>query len=450
MPLDHTHSPTARSWLAAANTGDTDFPIQNLPFASFRRAGSGEAFRGGVAIGDQVVDLGRLARWGLFDGLAGEACKACAEPALNAFLAMGKPAWRALRHELFAVLGEGVHPQAREAVLSSLVPQAQAEYRVPVDVGNYTDFYTSEHHARNVGQLRRPDAPLSPNFHWMPIAYHGRASSIVVSGTPVQRPLGQRMPAGATQPAFGPCERLDYELELAVYVGTGNAQGEPIPVADADRHVFGIGLLNDWSARDIQFWENQPLGPFLAKNFATTVSPWIVTLDALAPFRTRWPRNDQLPAPLPYLDEASVREQGALDIRVQALLQTAAMRAAGDAPHPLSSTSFRHQSWTVAQMLAHHTVGGCNLQPGDVIGTGTISGPQPQEAGALIELSRDGREPLALPRGEQRTFLQDGDTVVFRAFAHKAGAVRIGFGACSGTVVPARQGDFAPRSGGIG
>jgi fumarylacetoacetase len=385
------------------------------------------------------VDLGRLARWGLLDGLAGEACEACAQPTLNAFLAMGRPAWRALRHELFAVLAEGAHPQAREAVLSSLVPQAGAEHAVPVRVGNYTDFYTSEHHAANIGRLRRPGAPpLSPNFHWLPIAYHGRASSIVVSGTPVRRPLGQLAPASGLTPGFGPCERLDHEVELAVYVGTGNAQGDAIGVDEADDHVFGIGLLNDWSARDIQFWENQPLGPFLAKNFATTVSPWIVTLDALEPFRTRWPRSAALPPPMPYLDSQAVRERGAYDIRIEAFLQTAGMREAGVDAHRISSTSFRHQSWTIAQMLAHHTVGGCNLQPGDVIGTGTISGPEPQEAGALIELSRDGRQPLELPGGEQRSFLQDGDTVVFRAQAHKPGMASIGFGDCAGTVVPAR------------
>lgn len=434
MPLDHTHAPAARSWLAAANSGTTDFPLQNLPFGVFRRAGADEAFRGGVAIGDQVVDLDRLSRWGLLDGLAGDACKACAQPALNGFLAMGPAAWRALRHGLFALLAEGVHPRAREAVLASLVPQSQAEHGVPARIGNYTDFYTSEHHARNIARLRRPDALPSPNFHWMPIAYHGRASSIVSSGTPVRRPLGQRLPVGAAGPAFGPCERLDYELELAVYIGTGNTHGDPIAVDAADEHVFGIGLLNDWSARDVQFWESQPLGPFLAKNFATTVSPWIVTLDALEPFRTRWTRDDALPAPLPYLDSQGVRERGAFDIRVAACLQSQAMRQAGTAAHQLSSTSFRHQSWTVAQMLAHHTIGGCNLQPGDVIGTGTISGPEPQEAGALMELSRDGQEPVALPGGERRSFLADGDTVVFRAHAHKPGAVRIGFGECAGTI----------------
>jgi fumarylacetoacetase len=309
---------------------------------------------------------------------------------------------------------------------------------VPARIGDYTDFYTSVYHATNIGRQFRPDNPLMPNFKWIPIGYHGRSSSIGVSGQCFQRPVGQNMAAGATQPGFGPCRRLDYELELGIFIGAGNALGEPIPIAQAESHVFGLVLLNDWSARDLQAWEYQPLGPFLAKNFATTISPWIVTLEALAPFRAPFPRPAEDPQPLPYLESPENRRQGAFDVQLELLLQTPRASEQGAQPARLSLTSYRHAYWTVAQMVTHHTVAGCNLQSGDLLGTGTLSGPTLDQACALIELTTGGKHPLALPSGESRTFLEDGDTVIIRGWCEKSGAARIGFGECRGTVLPAR------------
>jgi fumarylacetoacetase len=434
---NHTHDPARTSWLVSANVADTDFPIQNLPFAVFRRAGSSESWRGGVAIGDRIVDLAALDAAGRLQGLAAQAAAACAQPALNAFMALGPPAWQALRHGLFALL----EAQAAPGVLDGcLVPQAEAEFSVPARIGDYTDFYTSYHHALNIGKLFGIDE-VAPNFHHMPVAYHGRASSVVVSGTPVRRPLGQSKAPAAAAPGFGPCAWLDYELELGIFVGTGNALGTPVPLRDAESHLFGICLLNDWSARDIQGWEMQPLGPFLAKNFSTSISPWIVSMEALAPYRVGWQRDPAFSQPLPYLDSAANRAAGALDIRLEVGLETPSHRGAGTAPARLTQTSFRHQHWTVAQMLAHHTVGGCNLQPGDLLGSGTISGPSATEAGAMMELSRAGRQPVAFEGGdgrvETRGFLADGDTVVLRGWCEAPGRARIGFGVCRGTVLPA-------------
>jgi len=322
-----------------------------------------------------------------------------------------------------------------------LVAQDTVEYAMPARIGDYTDFYTSLDHARNVGVLIRPDDPLSPNFRWMPVAYHGRASSIGVSGQQFPRPMGQAMPPGATAPVYGACARLDYELELGIHIGVGNPQGKPIPLARAEDHIFGICLLNDWSARDIQFWEMNPLGPFLGKNFATTISPWIVTLDALVPFRQAWTRAAAEPQPLAYLDSAGNRQFGALDIQLEVSLQTAQRRSQGDAPARLTRTSFKHQYWTIAQMVAHHTMGGCNLQSGDLLGSGTISGPSLDQAGAIIELARGGTQPITLEGGsgptEQRRFLEDGDSVIFKGWCEAPGAARIGFGECRGTVLPA-------------
>ncbi|NML17841.1 fumarylacetoacetase [Azohydromonas caseinilytica] len=433
--LNETHDPALRSWVASANHADTDFPIQNLPFAIFRRKGGSERFRGGVAIGDQIVDLAAVAAAGVFDGPAAAAVQAAAQEKLNALMALGQPAWSALRLALSRALREGAAGQPR--LQACLVPQAAAQYEVPARIGDYTDFYTSVHHATNIGRLFRPDNPLLPNYKWVPIGYHGRASSIGVSGQAFRRPLGQSMPPGAAQPAFGPCKRLDIELELGVFIGPGNAQGEPVDIARAEEHVFGICLLNDWSARDIQAWEYQPLGPFLSKSFATTISPWIVTLEALAPYRVPFQRPAEDPQPLPYLDSAANREGGALDIQLQVDLRTARMREAAQAPATICRTSYRHAYWTVAQMVAHHTVNGCNLQPGDLFGSGTLSGPTLDQAGALIELTAGGKQPLALPGGEQRTFLEDGDSVVIRGWCEKPGAARIGFGSCEGTVLPA-------------
>lgn len=433
--LNETHDPALRSWVASANMAGNDFPVQNLPFAVFRRRGTSEPFRGGVAIGDQIVDLGTAAAAGVFSGDAAAAAQAGSMDKLNTLMARGPVAWSALRLALSRALREGARQQ--DVLQACLVPQADAEYEVPARIGDYTDFYTSIYHATNIGRQFRPDNPLLPNYKWVPIGYHGRASSIVMSGRAFKRPMGQTMPPGATEPAFGPSSRLDIELELGIFIGTGNALGEPIPIADAESHVFGICLLNDWSARDIQGWEYQPLGPFLSKNFATTISPWIVTLEALAPYRVPFHRSADDPQPLPYLDGDSNRREGAFDIQLQVGLQTKTMRETGQGDATICRTSYRHAYWTVAQMLAHHTVNGCNLQSGDLFGSGTLSGPTLDQAGALIELTTGGKNPLQLPGGEQRTYLEDGDAVVIRGWCEKAGAPRIGFGECAGTILPA-------------
>lgn len=433
---NETHDPALRSWVASANLPASDFPIQNLPFAVFRRKGSAEAFRGGVAIGDQILDLAAAAGAGVFSGDAATALQAGAQEKLNALMALGAGKWRALRLALSRALREGAAQQA--SLQACLVPQAEAEYDVPARIGDYTDFYTSVHHATNIGKQFRPDNPLLPNYKWVPIGYHGRASSIGVSGRAFHRPVGQTMPPGAAEPVFGPCQRLDIELELGIFVGAGNSQGERIAMAEAEEHVFGICLLNDWSARDIQAWEYQPLGPFLSKNFATTISPWIVTLEALAPYRAPFERPAGEPQPLPYLDSEANRLGGAFDIQLQVGIQTPAMRKAGQGDASICRTSYRHAYWTVAHMVAHHTVNGCNLQPGDLFGSGTLSGPTLDQAGALVELTVGGKQPLQLPNGEARTYLQDEDAVVLRGWCEKAGAARIGFGECWGTVLPAR------------
>ena len=433
--LNETHDPALRSWVASANQAQTDFPIQNLPFAVFRRQGSAEAYRGGVAIGDQILDLAAVAARGVLSGAAAAAVQAASGDSLNALMALGQPAWSALRLALSRALREGAPEQA--ILTACLIPQAAAEYSLPARIGDYTDFYTSIHHATNIGRQFRPDNPLLPNFKWIPIGYHGRASSIGLSGQTFPRPLGQTMVPGASAPTFGPCKRLDYELEMGIFVGSGNALGQPIPITEAEASVFGMCLLNDWSARDIQAWEYQPLGPFLSKNFASTISPWIVTLEALSPYRVAFTRPAEDPQPLPYLDSPDNSAQGALDIQLEVLLQTQTMRQQDQAATRLTRTSYRHAYWTVAQIVAHHTVNGCNLQPGDLMGTGTLSGPSLDEAGALIELTVGGKQPLTLPNGESRTYLEDGDAVVLRGWCEKPGAARIGFGQCVGTVLPA-------------
>ncbi len=407
--LDHTHDPAARSWVDAANAEGTDFPLQNLPLCRFRRQGTAEPWRVGVGIGDQILDL---SGWGVDD--------------MNALMGRSKAERVALRHRLFDALKEG-------APRLDLLPQALAEFTVPCRVGDYTDFYTGIHHARAVGALFRPDNPLLPNYQWVPIGYHGRSSSIVVSGTPLRRPRGQVKPPDATVPVFKPSERIDFELELGLYVGPGNALGQPFGIDEADEHAFGLGLLNDWSARDIQPWEYQPLGPFLSKSFGTTVSPWIVTLEALEPFRIPFTRPEGDPQPLPYLDSPAQRERGGYDIALEVWLKTPAMAAA----QRLSTSNARHAYWTLAQMLTHHASNGCNLQPGDLLGTGTLSGPAPEEAGSLLELTQGGKQPVTLAGGETRRFLQDGDQLGLRAYAEKPGFRRIGFGACDGVIQPA-------------
>ena len=436
LNLNETHDPALRSWVPSANADGCDFPIQNLPFAVFRRRGTGEPWRGGVAIGDQILDLAAVAKSGALDAEAGAAVSAGAQDQLNALMALGPSAWSGLRLALSRALRA---ESAQQAVLQDcLVPQADAEYTVPARIGDYTDFYTSIHHATNIGKQFRPDNPLLPNYKWVPIGYHGRSSSMIVSGTPFHRPVGQTMPPGATQPGFGPSKRLDIELELGIFIGTGYALGDPVKITEAEEHVFGMCLLNDWSARDIQGWEYQPLGPFLSKNFASTLSPWVVTTEALAPYRVPFSRPAEDPQPLPYLDSERNREAGAFDIELAVELQTPKMREAGQAGATICRTNYRHAYWTVAQMVAHHTVNGCNLQPGDLFGSGTLSGPTLDQAAALIELTQGGKNPLQLPGGEQRTYLEDGDTIVLRGWCQKAGAARIGFGECAGMVLPAR------------
>ena len=433
--LDETHDPRARSWVESANRIDGEFPLQNLPFAVFRRNDPAEEFRGGVAIGDQIVDLAALAKLRLFEAEAARGLDAGARSSLNSLMQLGPPVWSALRRALFEGLREGSSLQTQ--LRSCLVPQSAAQYSLPAQIGDYTDFYTSVHHATAVGRMMRPDNPLLPNYRWIPIGYHGRSSSIGVSGQTFRRPQGQRLPPGAAQPVVGPSQRLDYELELGVFVGVGNPPGTPIPMADAEAHIFGMCLLNDWSARDLQAWEYQPLGPFLAKNFATTISPWIVTLQALAPFRVPFVRSEDTPPPLPYLNSSWNRDAGAIDIRLDALIQSAAMRERHEPPHRLSSTTFRHAYWTIAQLVAHHTINGCNLHAGDLLGTGTQSGPTPGEAGSMLELSAGGSRPIQIGREEYRTFLEDGDSVTIRGWCEKPGTARIGFGDVQGRVLPA-------------
>jgi fumarylacetoacetase len=439
--MQETNDPSLVSWVASAHDANTDFPIQNLPFGVFRRAGTDEMPRVGVAIGTQILDVGAVLSEGLLDELReSPVALACAAPALNPLLALGRPHWSALRRQVSRVLRAGGSPSRydRDRAARILVPMAEAELFVPSEIGDYTDFYASVDHATNVGRLFRPDSPLLPNYKWVPIGYHGRASSVVPSGLPVRRPMGQRKGPGDEVPSFGPSRSLDYEVELGAFVGPGNALGSRIQIEEAEGHVFGLSLLNDWSARDLQSWEYQPLGPFLAKSFATTVSPWVVTLDALEPFRVpaaARPAGD--PAPLPYLTSTVDQARGGFAITVEAWIASARMRARGDAPVRLSRGSFADMYWTVAQLLTHHASNGCNLRPGDLLGSGTISGPRPEARGCLLELTSRGAEPVTLPDGETRAFLEDGDELLLRAYCEREGAVRIGFGECRGIVLPA-------------
>ena len=423
--MNETHDPGLRSWVASANAAGNGFPIQNLPFASFRGA-PGEPFRIGVAIGDQVLDLRAC------EGL--DSREAFAKSTLNDFMAQGPAQWKATRLRLSRALREGA--SEAQSWRAALVPGSSAQFALPAAIGDYTDFYTSVHHATNIGRLFRPDNPLLPNYKWVPIGYHGRSSTIGVSGNDFPRPRAQTLPPGETVPKHGPSKRMDYELELGLFIGKGNEGGRPIPIDAAGDHLFGICLLNDWSARDIQAWEYQPLGPFLSKNFATTISPWVVTMEALEPFRVAWTRPADDPQPLAYLDSRATRERGAIDIRLEVLVETRRMRDNRVPPQSLSRTSYRHAYWTAEQLVAHHTVNGCRLQPGDLLGTGTLSGPAAGEEGSLVELTRGGKEPITVG-GDKRMFLEDEDRVILRGWCEAPGAASISLGEASARVLPA-------------
>lgn len=441
MPsLDETHDPGRRSWVDSANASDAEFPIQNLPFGIFSTRGGDRT--GGVAIGSYVVDLKRCANLGLFTEDAAIAADAAMAPTLNNLLKLGRKPARALRRQLADLLDVANESKSKLAAGRSelLHPIADCELHLPVTVGNYTDFYAGIHHARTVGTIMMRENPLPENYRWVPIAYHGRASSVGVSGVRFPRPKGQIRPDPKADPIFEPCRRLDLELEMGFFVSGGNAAGEPISVAHASEEIFGYCLLNDWSARDVQTWEMIPLGPFLAKNFRTTISPWIVTADALLPFRCQAMHRDETePKPLPYLSDAQDQKSGALDIDLEVLMRSSRMRSEKKPPECVIRSNAKYLYWTPAQMIAHHTSGGCNLLPGDLIGTGTISGPDKSQLSSLLELTAGGKEPFTLSTGEIRTFIEDGDEITLRGRCRKTGFVSIGFGDCAGTVEPARN-----------
>lgn len=433
--IDATHNPSLHSWVESANQNDTDFPIQNLPFGVFRSQGSTEPSRIGVAIGNQILDLTRCSTAGLLQELPETLQEACTAPKLNALMAMGSEAASTLRRCLSELLryDEQTPPSEREI----LIPMSEAELLLPATIGDYTDFYASIFHATNVGKLFRPDNPLLPNYKYVPIAYHGRASSILPSGTSIKRPMGQRKKPEESTPSFEPSQLLDYELEVGFFVGAGNEQGQPIAIANAEKHIFGLCLVNDWSARDIQAWEYQPLGPFLAKSFATTISPWVVTLDALAPFRCpAFQRAESDPQPLPYLSSELNASYGGIDLTVEVFVRSQQMREQGMEPFRLSLGTFNQMYWTIAQMLTHHSSNGCNLRPGDLLASGTVSGAKAGSQGCLLEITQRGSKPIELPTGEVRSFLSDGDEVILRGYCEKEGYVRVGFGECRGVVLP--------------
>jgi fumarylacetoacetase len=428
-PVDETHDPALSSWVAGAD-GHRDFPVQNLPLGIISHAEGGA--RPAVAIGDYALDLAAIGAH-----LPVAASAALGSTTLNALLALPPVDRRALRRRLSDLLCDAAY---RSAVEPALHPLDECVMHLPCAIGDYTDFYVGIHHANNIGSQFRPDNPLLPNYKWVPIGYHGRASSIRPSGVPVVRPAGQRKAPDADSPVMGPCTRLDYELELGVWIGGGNDLGACVPIGQAHEHVAGFCLLNDWSARDVQAWEYQPLGPFLSKNFHSTISPWVVTAEAMAPYRiAQPPRPESDPQPLPYLWDEADQAAGALALDLEVTLQSARMRAANMAPVRLSAGPASNMYWTVAQMIAHHTSNGCNLNPGDLLGTGTISSPDPSGYGSLLEITRGGAEPITLPSGETRGFLEDGDTIALSATARAPGFVTIGFGPCTATIAPARS-----------
>lgn len=431
--LDHTHDAGVRSWVPSAGLAGTDFPIQNLPLAVFRRRGQAGGSIG-VAIGDEILDVRQASATGALGALDPGLADALTHPVLNGLMSLGRAQARALRHAVHALLRADAPGRPAEL----LVRAAEVDLSLPAVVGDYTDFYASIHHATNVGTMLRPDQPLLPNYKWVPIGYHGRASSIVASGAPVRRPVGQLKDDAAPTPVLAPTRALDYECEVAAWIGAGNPLGTPVPIGEAEAHLFGLSLLNDWSARDVQRWEYQPLGPFLAKNFATTVSPWVVIADALEPFRVApTPRPVGDPPPLPYLDAPADRERGGIAVDLEVSIASARMREQGLEAFQVSRCSFTNMYWTLAQLIAHHTSNGCNLRPGDLLGSGTVSGADPESRGCLLERTWRGSQPLQLPGGETRRFLEDGDEVVMRGRCERSGFAGIGFGECRGVVLPA-------------
>jgi len=421
-----------KSWVDTANEPGNGFPVQNLPYCSFVTEGGTP--RIGVGIGDMIADLRALAERGLLAELSEAVRSATCQSQLNALMALDQASRTALRSRLTELLSDQDHSAD---VQPCLVAQDSVRFGLPCRVGDYTDFYASIHHATRVGSLFRPDNPLLPNYKWVPIGYHGRASSLCVSGTGVKRPIGQLKPPDREAPILAPCKRLDYELELGIYIAEGNALGEPIALDHTDRHIFGVGILNDWSARDIQAWEYQPLGPFLSKSFCSSLSPWIVPLEALEPYRTEWTRDPEEPQPLAYLESEPNRRRGAIDIKLEVWIQTRKMHAENRNAERLTQGNFKDIYWTIGQMVAHHTVNGCNLQPGDLFGSGTLSGAKPESSGCLLELTEGGKQPIRLSNGETRTFLEDGDTVILKAYCGDD-RIRIGLGEVVGTVLPAR------------
>lgn len=435
ITINETHDIHLQSWVTSANQ-HSDFPIQNLPFCVFKTKGLNQSFRGGVAIGDHVIDLAALAEANIFTGQAQLALQAASQASLNTLMDLGTEVNSALRLSLSRALRAG--SEFQQSLEPLLVTQSDVELGMPCVIGDYTDFYTSIYHATAVGKLFRPDNPLLPNYKWIPIGYHGRSSTIDVSGQRFHRPVGQTKSPDAQAPNFGPCKRLDYELEMGIFVGKSTQTGQQINIEQAEDHLFGVCIFNDWSARDIQAWEYQPLGPFLAKSFASTISPWIVTMEALAPYRSQFERPANDPQPLPHLSSEQNSQRGSLDIQLSCYIQTQTMLDNQQAMEKLSASNFKHSYWTPAQLMTHHASNGCAMRSGDLLGSGTQSGPATEEAGSLLELSQGGKTPITLSNGEKRTFLEDGDSIIMRAHCEKPGAVRIGFGEVVSTVLPAK------------
>jgi fumarylacetoacetase len=440
--INETHDPNLKSWVESANDPGTDFPIQNLPFCAFRHEGSGRFDRLGFRLGDQIIEIDSAITLERerFHGIAIDEIGASSFFNLSYALNQNPSVFAGLRERFIRVFSQNTESKTRESLKRSLIPALEVDYLHPFEIGDYTDFYCSIYHATNVGSMFRPDNPLLPNYKYVPIGYHGRASSIVISGTDIKRPRGQNRSDAENPPVFIPAKNLDYEMELGFFVGQGNELGTTIPIGEAEDHIFGVCLVNDWSARDIQAWEYQPLGPFLAKNFATTISPFVLTMEALAPFRTAaFERDPDDPQPLPYLADERNEKFGGLDINLEVYIQTEKMRTENIEPHRLSRSNTKDLYWTIGQMLTHHASGGCNLQTGDLMATGTVSGKEKSERGSMLELSWRGTEPIDLPSGEQRRFLEDGDEVIMKGFCEREGFRRIGLGECRGRVLPASQ-----------